>query len=90
MPLIVPHAATLHPGPVTLQLTAVLGFEFGAGVSVAAYCARAPAPTFEGPVTVSVKVLVIWIAAVPDLEGSATLRAVSVALGGAGRICGAV
>jgi len=35
MLVIVPQEAPLHPGPETLQLTAVLGFEFGAGVSVA-------------------------------------------------------
>jgi len=90
VPLIVPQAVLLHPVPVTLQLTAVLGFELGAGVSVAVYCAEAPAPTLEGPLSINVKPLVIWIAAEPDLAGSATLRAVSVTLDGDGRICGAV
>ncbi len=86
----VPQAAPEQPGPATLQLTTWLGFEFGAGVSVAVYAAEAPVFTVVGPPTVSVKLLVTVIAAPADFEGSATLRAVSVTLAGDGRICGAV
>lgn len=90
MPLMVPQAAPLHPAPATLQAMTVLGFEFGAGVSVAVNCTVAPVFTDGGPFTTSVKLLVTLIAALAALEGSATLRAVSVTLGGTGRICGAV
>jgi len=85
-----PQAAPLHPGPETLQFTTRLGFEFGAGVIVAVYATVAPVFTEAGPLTVSAKLLVTVIAALPTFEGSATLRAVSVTLGGEGRICGAV
>lgn len=86
----VPQAEPLHPGPETPQFTTRLGFEFGADVSVAVYWAPAPVFTAAGPLTVSVKLLVTVIAALAAFEGSATLRAVSDTLGGAGRICGAV
>ncbi len=85
-----PQAAPLHPGPETLQFTTRLGFEFGAGVIVAVYAMVAPVFTEAGPLTVSAKLLVTVIAALAAFEGSATLRAVSVTLGGEGRICAAV
>jgi hypothetical protein len=49
-----------------------------------------PAVIVEGPVRAREKELVIVMAAVPLLDGSATLTAVSETLGGAIRICGAV
>src|SRR5712692_229897 len=85
-----PQATPLHPAPATLQMIAVLGFEFGAGVSVAVNCTVAPVFTDGGPFTTSEKLLVTLIAALAALEGSATLRAVSVTLGGTGRIWAAV
>jgi len=85
-----PQAVPLHPGPETLQFTTRLGFEFGAGVIVAVYATVAPVFTEAGPLSVSVKLLVTVIAALAAFEGTATLRAVSVTLGGEVRICGAV
>ena len=41
--VIVPHAAPVQPIPATLQEIKRLGFEFAAGVSVAAYVAVLPA-----------------------------------------------
>ena len=90
VPVMEPQAAPLHPGPETLQFTTRLGFEFGAGVIVAVYATVAPVFTEAGPLTVSAKLLVTVIAALAAFEGSATLRAVSVTLGGEVRICGAV
>jgi hypothetical protein len=68
----------------------VFGFELGAGVRVATYCAVEPLFTDAGPVTTRVKVLVMRAVAVPDFAGSATLRAVTVIVSGMGRTCGAV
>lgn len=86
----VPQLAPLQPGPETLQLSVVLGFEFGAGVSVAVNKAVALVWTNEGPATESVKLLVMLTAALALLEGSATLLAVSVTPGSEGQIGGAV
>ncbi len=88
--LIVPHPAPEQPGPLTLHVTTVLGFELGAGVSVAEYCADAPACTELGPETVKVKLLVIVTTTALDFAVSAKLLAVSVTFAGVGRICGAV
>src|SRR5712692_6819461 len=85
-----PQAAPLHPGPETLQFTTRLGFESGAGVIVAVYATVAPVFTEAGPLTVSAKLLVTVIAALAAFEESATLRAVTVTLGGEIIICGAV
>jgi hypothetical protein len=49
-----------------------------------------PAVIVEGPVSAREKVLVTVMAAVPLLDGSATLTAVRETVGGAIRICGAV
>jgi len=86
----VPQAVPLHPGPETLQLTTRLGFELGAGVSVAVNCAVVPLATAEGPRTVKVNALVMLSIALAAFEGSAALVAVRVTLAGVGRICGAV
>jgi hypothetical protein len=68
----------------------VAGFEFGAGVSVAVYVADIPVVTAAGPLMLNVKWLVIAIAAVADLLGSATLWATSVKLAGVVSDCGAI
>src|SRR5712692_3102206 len=87
---IAPQAVPTQPGPETLHVMAVLGFEFGAGVSVAVYCALEPGPSVAGPLTTRVKLLVMLMVALAVLEMSATLRTVSVTTGGAGRTGGAV
>ena len=85
-----PQDVPEHPAPETAQEIAGFGFEFGTGVSVAERPALAPAATDEGPLTVKVKLLVMVIAAVAFFEGSATLVAVIVTVGGDGKVCGAV
>jgi hypothetical protein len=87
---IVPQAAPVHPVPATAHEIARLGLEFAAGVRVAMKVAVLPAFTDEGPVTAKENVLVMVIVPVPLFDGSATLIAVNVTLGGAVRICGAV
>jgi hypothetical protein len=90
VPLIVPQEAPLHPGPFKDHTITLLGFEPGIAVSVATTVAVAPTGTLDGALSCSEKLLVIVRAAETCLEGSATLRAVSVALAGDGRVCGAV
>jgi hypothetical protein len=87
---IVPQAAPVQPVPETLQKITRLGFEFGAGVSVAAYVASLPVMSVDGPATARENELVTVIVAVPLLEGSATLTAVRETTGGEMEICGAV
>ncbi len=81
-----PHADPVQPAPESVHPIAVLGFELGAGVSVAAKFAVVPALTVVGPDTEKVKWLVTVISADPDLPGSAALRAFTVTVGAAGRI----
>jgi hypothetical protein len=73
-----------------LQEITGLGFELGAGVSIAVYAAVLPAVIVDGPVTVSENELVIVTFAVPLFDGSATLVAITEVVPGAGRIAGAV
>ena len=88
VPLMVPHEAPLHPGPLSVHAMAVLGFEPGMAVSVATIGAVAPTGTLEGAESCNEKLLVIVSAAKTCFEGSATLCAVNVTLAGEGRICG--
>jgi len=86
----VPQELPLQPGPLSVQTSAVLGFEPGTGVNVATIVAVPPAGMLEGAESCNEKLLVMVTAAESCFEGSATLCAVSVALGGNGRVCGAV
>jgi hypothetical protein len=86
----VPHELPLQPGPLSAQDSDVLGFDPGTGVIVATIVAVPPAATLDGVESRNEKVLAMATAAEICLEGSATLCAVSVALAGEGRICGAV
>ena len=86
----VPHELPLQPGPLSAQDSVVPGFDPGTGAIVATIVAVPPAATLEGAESRNEKVLAMATAAEICLEGSATLWAVSVALAGAGRICGAV
>jgi hypothetical protein len=87
---IVPHVPPEHPAPEALQEITRLGLEIMGSVSVAEKAALVPAVTEGGPVTLRLNELVMVIGAVADLDGSATLAAVSETAGGVGRICGAV
>jgi hypothetical protein len=80
----------LHPPPDKLQDRTVLGFDPGTGLSVAIKVAVEDAATVDGTASCSRKLLVMVIAADTYRELSATLRAVSVTFGDAGKICGAV
>jgi hypothetical protein len=86
----VPQELPLQPGPLSAQDSDALGFEPGTGVIVATIVADPPAGTLEGAESCSEKLLVMATAAEICFEGSATLCAVSVALAGEERICGAV
>jgi len=86
----VPQELPLQPGPLSAQASDVLGFEPGTGVIVATIVAVPAAGTLEGAESCKEKLLVMATAAEICFEGSATLCAVSVALAGEGRICGAV
>ncbi len=86
----VPQEVPLQPGPLSVQASAVLGFEPGTGVSVATIVAVPPAGTLEGAESCNEKLLVIVNAAKISFEGSATLCTVSVVLAGEGSVCGAV
>jgi hypothetical protein len=86
----VPQELPLQPGPLSAQDTDVLGFEPGTGVIVATIVAVPAAGTLAGAESCKEKLLVMATAAEICFEGSATLCAVSVALAGAGRVCGAV
>jgi hypothetical protein len=85
-----PQEDPLQPAPLSDQLSAVLGFELGRGVSVDTIAALTPAGTLEGAESCNAKLLVMVTAAEICFEGSATLCAVSVTLAGDGRIPGAV
>ena len=85
-----PHADPLHPLPDNDHVSTSLGFEPGTGVSVAMIPAEVPTDTIAGAESSSVKLLVMVRIAEARLEGSATLRAVSVAVAVAGSTCGAV
>ena len=85
-----PQELPLHPGPDTDHDSAMLGFEPGGGVRVAAMVAVPETGTLAGADICSKKSLVIITAAEACLDGSATLCAISVAAAGAGKICGAV
>jgi hypothetical protein len=86
----VPQELPLQPGPLSAQASDVLGFELGTGVIVATIVAVPAAGTLEGAESCKEKLLVMATVAEICLEGSATLCAVSVALAGGGRVCGAV
>ena len=85
----VPQELPLQPGPLSAQDSTVLGFEPGTGVSVATIVADPPAGTLDGAESCNEKLLVMATAAEICFEGSATLCAVSVAVAGEGRVCGA-
>lgn len=85
-----PHAFAVHPLPAMLQEMARSGFEFVAGVMVAAYVAVVPASTESGPPMERENVLVRVKVTEADLEESAALSASKVMLGGEGIIPGAV
>jgi hypothetical protein len=86
----VPHTVAVQPVPATLQKTARSGFEFAAGVIVAAYFAEVPASTEAGPLMETENVLLRFTGTVAVLDESATLATVRLADGGVGSICGAV
>ena len=64
----------------------MLGFDPGTGLSVAIKVAVEDAATVEGTASCNRKLLMMVIAADTCLELSATLRAVSVTFGDAGKI----
>jgi hypothetical protein len=80
----------LHPLPDKLHESTVLGFDPGTGLSVAMNVAVDEAATVVGTLSSGRKLLVIVMLADTCRELSATLRAVSVTFGDAGKICGAV
>jgi len=84
-----PHAAPVQPVPSTLHEIIRLGLELATGVSVAEKATVSPALTEAGPVNASENELVTMIVPTLDLDGSATLVALSEMPGGAIRICGA-
>ena len=86
----IPQAAPEHPAPASDHVIAVLGFDPGTGWSIAVTLAELPAVRLGGAETVSVKRLVIVIAALACFEASATLCATTVTLASEGRTCGAV
>lgn len=86
----VPQELPLQPRPLSAQDSAGFGFEPGMGVSVATIVAVPPTDTADGAESCREKLLVMDTAAEICFEGSATLCAVSVALAGEGRVCGAV
>jgi len=85
-----PQLVPPHPAPESVQESVVLGLEPGTGVNVAAMTPEPPEATLEGAESCSEKLLVMVTAAEVCLDGSATLCAVTVAVAGVGRICGAV
>jgi hypothetical protein len=86
----VPQELPLHPGPLSAQASAALGFEPGTGVSVATIVAVPPARTLDGAESCNEKLLVMATPAEICFEGSATLCAVSIVLAGEGRVRGEV
>lgn len=76
--------------PETLQDARRLGFELAAGVTTALKLATVRVKTVEGPVSFSVKELVMVMDAAALFDGSAMLVAVSVIPVAWGRIWGAV
>ena len=81
-----PQEEPLQPGPLSDQVSTVLGLELGTGVSVATIVAVPLTGTFAGAESCSVKLLVMVTVAKTCFEGSATLCAVSVALAGEGKL----
>jgi hypothetical protein len=88
--VMVPHTGGAQPVPAMLQKIARAGFEFAAGVIVAAYVAEVPASTDAGPSMETENVLLRFTETVAVLEESAALTAIRLADGGVGSICGAV
>ena len=85
-----PQLVPLHPAPESVQESVELGIEPGTGVNVAAMTAEPPEAMLEGAESCREKLLVMVTAAEACLDASATLCAVTVAVAGVGRICGAV
>jgi hypothetical protein len=88
--VIVPHASAVHPFPARLHETLRSGFEFAAGLIVAAYVAEALASTDAGPMMDTENVLLRFTGIVAVLDESAALTAVILAEDDVGSICGAV
>src|SRR5947209_10341347 len=86
----VPQPLPAQPAPESCHWMARLGFEFCAGENVAVKGEVEPGAALEGPLIVSVKLLVMPMEAAACFAGSAALCAVSVTFAGEGRICGAV
>ena len=86
----VPQAVPAQPAPESCHCIARLGFESCTGENVAVKRELEPGAALEGPLIVSVKLLVMRIEAAARFAGSAELCAVSVTIAGEGRICGAV
>src|SRR5713101_9669246 len=86
----VPQAVPAQPAPESCHCIARLGFESCTGENVAVKRELEPGAALEGPLIVSVKLLVMRMEAAARLAGSAELCAVSVTIAGEGRICGAV
>jgi hypothetical protein len=84
----IPQELPLQPGPLKAQVSTVLGFEPGTGVSVATIVAVPLTGTLEGAETCNEKLLVMVMAADTCFEASAALCAVSVTLAAEGRIWG--
>ena len=79
-----------QPTPPMVQVICVFGFEPGSGVTVAINCAVAAGFRLAGPLTERVKWLVMTKPAMPVFDESASLVAVTVTVGGVGKIPGAV
>jgi len=90
MAVSIPQEDPLQPGPERENASTVLGFEPGTGVIMATIVADVPAGTLDGAVSCKEKLLVMVSVVDTRFAGSAALCAVTVALGGAGSICGAV
>ena len=86
----IPHEVPVQPRPLSDHASTLLGAEPGTAVSVATTVAVPPAGTLDGAASCSEKLLVIVTPAEAFAEGSPTLCAVTVTLGGDGRIGGAV
>ena len=85
-----PQALPLQPLPESDQESAALGLEPGTGVSVATIAEVTPGCRLEGAASCNEKWLVMVSVVEFCFEGSATLVAMRVALGAAGRMAGAV
>lgn len=85
-----PQLVPLHPGPEMVQERFVEGFEPATGVSVEAIVPEPPEARLDGAESCREKLLVIVTTAEACFAGSATLCAVRIRVGAAGRNCGAV